>query len=299
MVKKSYVKYLLSVLMFGSNGIIASYIALNSYEIVLTRTVLGGLALVLICLLTKETLHFKDEPKQVISVVISGIAMGGSWMFLYEAYNQVGVGIASLLYYCGPVIVMALSPLVFKEKLTAPKIIGFLAVIIGVVLINGTGGGEVNAWGIFCGIMGAVLYALMLITNKKATKIVGLENSMLQVVSALLVVGTYVLIKQGLAIHIEPSDWLPIIVLGLVNTGLGCYFYFSSIDYLPVQTVAVCGYIEPLSAVVFGAVILHESMGPLQILGAVLILGGALFAEMYKAKKSELVGRCAIGRNRF
>lgn len=292
MVKKSYVKYLLSVLMFGSNGIIASFIALNSYEIVLSRTIVGGLALVLICLLTKETTHFKDEPRQVISVVISGMAMGGSWMFLYEAYNQVGVGIASLLYYCGPVIVMALSPLVFKEKLTAPKIIGFLAVIIGVVLINGTGGGEMNARGVFCGIMGAVLYALMLITNKKATKIVGLENSMLQVMSALIVVGAFVVIKQGFAFNVHKTDWLPILILGIVNTGVGCYFYFSSIDYLPVQTVAVCGYIEPLAAVIFGAIFLHEYMGVSQILGAVLILGGAMFAELYKTnktKKSELV----------
>ncbi len=289
MVRKSYVKYLLSVLMFGSNGIIASYIALNSYEIVLSRTVLGGLALVLICLITRETMHFKEVPKQALSVVISGMAMGGSWMFLYEAYSQVGVGVASLLYYCGPVIVMALSPVFFREKLTAPKIIGFLAVIMGVVFINGTDGGKLNAWGIFCGIMGAVLYALMLITNKKATKIVGLENSMLQVVSALLVVGVYVVVKQGFAVEIHRSDILPMLILGLVNTGLGCYFYFSSIDYLPVQTVAVCGYIEPLSAVIFGAIILHESMGPLQILGAVLILGGAMFAELYKSKKSEFL----------
>lgn len=288
MVRRSYVKYLLSVLLFGSNGVIASYIALNSYEIVLSRTLVGGLALVLIFLLTKEAMHVKGNARQMLYVAISGMAMGGSWMFLYEAYHQVGVGIASLLYYCGPVFVMALSPLVFKEKLTAPKMIGLLAVIIGVVLINGIGEGKANAFGVFCGLMGAVLYAVLVITNKKATKIVGLENSMLQLVSALLVVVPYVLYKQGFSMHVEPSDWLPILVLGIVNTGLGCYLYFSSIDWLPVQTVAVCGYIEPLSAVVFGALILHEHMGALQIIGAVLILGGALFAETYKAKKSEL-----------
>ena len=48
---------------------------------------------------------------------------------------------------------------------------------------------------------------------------------------------------------------------------------------LPVQTVAVCGYLEPLAAVVFAAALLHETMLPLQILGAVLILGGAAGAE--------------------
>ena len=38
-------------------------------------------------------------------------------------------------------------------------------------------------------------------------------------------------------------------------------------------------YLEPLAAVVFAAVLLHETMLPLQILGAVLILGGTAGAE--------------------
>ncbi len=38
-------------------------------------------------------------------------------------------------------------------------------------------------------------------------------------------------------------------------------------------------YLEPLAAVVFAAALLHETMLPLQILGAVLILGGAAGAE--------------------
>lgn len=68
-------------------------------------------------------------------------------------------------------------------------------------------------------------------------------------------------------------------LLGAVNTGLGCCWYFSAICRLPVQTVAVCGYLEPLAAVVFAAALLRETMQPLQILGAALILGGAAGAE--------------------
>lgn len=62
--------------------------------------------------------------------------MGMSWMFLYAAYQQIGVSIASLAYYCGPVIVIALAPLIFKEKLTLVKVAGFVAVLFGLLLIN-------------------------------------------------------------------------------------------------------------------------------------------------------------------
>ncbi|MBQ8748040.1 MAG: DMT family transporter, partial [Clostridia bacterium] len=68
----------------------------------------------------------------------------------------------------------------------------------------------------------------------------------------------------------------------LLNTGIGCYFYFSSIGKLPVQTVAICGYLEPLSAVVFSVIFLKETMLPIQIIGAVLIIGGAMLGEYRK-----------------
>lgn len=62
-------------------------------------------------------------------------------MCLYEGYVRIGVGMASLLYYCGPVIVMALSPLLFHERLTRAKLLGFAAVFAGAVLILGGAAG--------------------------------------------------------------------------------------------------------------------------------------------------------------
>lgn len=135
----SLFKYLVALLLFGSNGIVASYIDLNSYEIVLLRTLIGSLLLIGIFFLGRGKLTFYKSKRDFAFLAVSGVAMGTSWMFLYEAYSQIGVSIASLCYYCGPVIVMILSPLVFKEKLTATKIIGFLAVLIDIFLVNGQG----------------------------------------------------------------------------------------------------------------------------------------------------------------
>ena len=131
-----------------------------------------------------------------------------------------------------------------------------------------------------CGLLSAVMYAVMVICNKKAEVITGLENSTLQLVTAFLTVAVFVGVKQGYAMEISRESILPILILGLMNTGIGCWLYFSSIGRLPVQTVAICGYLEPLSAVVFSLVFLRESMLPLEALGAVLILGGAVFGEL-------------------
>lgn len=286
---KAFFKYIFALLLFGSNGIVASLIDLSSQNIVLLRTLIGSVLLIAIFFISGGKLTFYKHKKQFLFLAVSGIAMGTSWMFLYEAYARIGVSIASLLYYCGPVIVMALSPLLFKEKLTANKVLGFLAVVVGVVLINGNAfDGKGDLFGIACGLLSAVMYAFMVICNKKAKDIVGLENSTLQLTIAFLTVAIFVGLKQGYAIQIAPTSIVPILILGLLNTGIGCYFYFFSIGKLKVQTVAICGYLEPLSAVLFSVVFLKETMLPLQIIGAVLIIGGAMCGELIKQKGHNL-----------
>ena len=151
--KKEYTKYLLALLLFGSNGIVASHIALNSYEIVLLRTFIGSIFLLLIFRFTGNQFTFYKPKlrKSFLFLLLSGAAMGLSWMFLYEAYQQIGVSIASLCYYCGPVSVMILSPLLFNEHFTFRKVICFLLVFVGVCLINSQAVSEgSHPFGIFC-----------------------------------------------------------------------------------------------------------------------------------------------------
>ena len=132
--RKSYWNYIAGLLLFGSNGIVASGIALDSYKIVYLRCIIGITVLLLLFLLTRQKRNVKGYERDLCFLAISGAAMGGNWLFLYEAYQQIGVGTASLLCYCGPVIVMVLAPILFHEKLTLHKCLGFLVVLVGVFL---------------------------------------------------------------------------------------------------------------------------------------------------------------------
>ena len=91
--------------------------------------------------------------------------------------------------------------------------------------------------------------------------------------------------KQRFVIDVSRESWGWIFVLGIVNTGIGCYLYFAPLAKLPVQTVAICGYLEPLSAVVFSAILLGEKMTAAQIMGAFCIIGGAMIGEFCHVKK--------------
>ena len=157
--------------------------------------------------------------------------------------------------------------------------------LLGVFLISGqaalTG---MNTWGLFCAGASALAYSAMVIFNKLAKEITGVENATIQLFFATVVIALFVGCKQGFHMEIDSNDWFPVLWIGLLNTGGGCYFYFSSIGKLPGQTVSICGYLEPLSAVLFAAIFLREAMLPLQAAGASLIVGGALLGE-YRRKE--------------
>jgi RarD protein len=288
--KKDHIEYFAALLIFGSNGVVASFISLSSHEIVFWRTLIGSLLLATIFILSKKKIQRIKNKKHFIYLIISGIAMGTSWMFLYEAYFRIGISISTLAYYTGPVIVIALSPLIFHDKNSILNWISLILAVIGMLLVNGQAFqyDEIQI-GSFYGVAAAVLYAVMIIFSKKAAAIQGLENSMWQLMMSFLTSLIFVLIKQGSITAIPQSSIFSILILGIVNTGIGCYLYFSSIKKLSTQTVAICGYLEPLSALLFSALLLHEHLRPVQIFGASLILGGLAFGEFMRYKKEGIL----------
>ena len=285
---KQYGKYITSLLIFGTNGVVASFLTLNNTAIIFYRTVVGSLFLLGILLLTKKLPKPELLKGQLLPVSISGATLGLGWLFLFEAYRQIGVGTSTLLYYLGPAIFMILAPLLFRERISASRIIGITAAFGGMILVNfDLLGAQVEGssfYGILCGLASALMYAVMLVANKKVTNLNGVDRTFFQLVFAGLVVTLYALLTQKALWPVQSGELLPLLILCIINTGLGCYFYFSSTHLLPVQSVAVLSYIDPLSALVFSAIFLNERMGTLQIIGAALILGGAAFGELYRPR---------------
>ncbi len=277
--KSALITYFASLLLFGSNGVVASSINMSSIGVVFYRSVLGSALLLILFMAGKNRIEFAKYKKDIFFIALSGVAMAADWLFLFEAYDQIGVSLGMLINYTGPAIVIALSPVLFKEKLSAIRVTALFLALVGACLISGRAAAAgVSLWGLFCAAMSAVSYAVMVLANKKATYIDGLGNATVQLCTTAVVVTVFAVLTGNVA-SVSSSEWIPVLWLGLVNTGLGCWFYFSSIGKLPAQSVAICGYIEPLSAVLLAALILHETLSPIQILGASLIIGGALLGE--------------------
>ena len=272
-------KYLASLFIFGFNGIFASYVDATSAQIVFLRVLIGTVVLLGVFAVTRKPLTCLEHKRALGFLALSGCAMGLQWLLLFEAFNHIGVGMATLLNYCGPIIVIALAPFVFKERMTWNKLVGIMVVIGGVLLLNGTASGSLDVVGIACGLGAAALYAVMVTFSKKASAIKGLENTSIQMLAGLAAVFVVLLVKGEANVAMPLHSVPAMLELGILGTGAACLLYFSGIGEMKAQTVAVLGYLEPLGAVVLSALILGEAMTGVQLAGAACVIGGACLAQ--------------------
>lgn len=276
-----------AMFIWGFNGWIVSHITiLNSVEIVFSRTLLGSLALLSV-VLYRRSFNMAALRAEAPLLLFCGACLGLHWVMLFSAFRHAGVSLATLIDYTGPMIVIALSPFLFKEKLSWNKLIAMASVFLGVVFITGgiTIGAELGK-GLFFAVLSALSYAALIILNKQLHQMKGLEAAMCELMVACAVLLAYLLFTSGLPSISPGKELIYILFLGVVNTGLAFYLYFSAIQALSAQSSSLLSYIEPVSAVLVSALLLGEKLLPLQILGAILIIGGAMLGELKLNLKS-------------
>lgn len=280
--RRSVLMIVSSMLIFGTIGVFRKYIPVSSAFLAFSRGLLGGLCIFLFLRLKKK--QAARLPRRALpGLVLSGIMIGINWILLFEAYSHTTVAVATLCYYMEPTIVLLLSPLVFRERLTAGKLACAAVAVAGMVLVSGViGGGPQNgSWlGVLLGLGAAVFYSAVVILNKKLRDVDAMQKTTVQMLSAGLAMLPYLLLTNGFSHErFSPEAVLLLLVVGIVHTGIAYVLYFGSIERLPVQSVALLSYIDPVSALLFSAFLLKEPLTPLNILGAVMIIGSAVLSE--------------------
>ena len=273
-----------SMFIFGTLSPFVRNISVSSGELALYRAILAAVCIGAYLMLRRQPIHLKTIRKELGLLLLSGGAMGFNWILLFEAYKYTTVSVATLSYYFAPVIVTALCPILFREKLTKKQIVCFIMSTIGLVLITVTGdmtGGGKDLIGIAFGLGAAALYASVVLLNKFIKNVAGIHRTFLQFLAAIIVLAPYVALSGGVSLGgINATGWVCLLVVGLVHSGVAYCLYFSSLADLPGQKAAILSYIDPLVAVLISVTVLGEAMAPLQIAGGGLILGFTLWNEL-------------------
>ena len=274
-------KYVIAVILYGTIGMFLRQVSVPSEIVVICRGIIGSAFIFVFLKAQKKRLDSVSIRNNRIWLVVSGICLGLNWVFLFAAYLHTTVAIASLCNYMAPIIVIVIAPFALHERLNKRKIPCVIAAFVGIIFVSGVwSGGIGDVSGILMGLMAAICFVIIVICNRKMQDINPYDKSIVQLVISAVTVLPYVLVKNwGAELEWNVKSFVIVIVLGLVHTGLAYCLYFSGMTTLPVQTVAILGYLEPVVSVLCSAVILHEHMGISGWIGTILILGAAINSE--------------------
>ena len=278
---------ILSMCIFSTIGLLRRYINLPSGTIALSRAFIGSVFLLLLLLIRRRKPDFTALRKNALPLLLSGAALGFNWIALFESYRYTTVATATLCYYTAPILVILFSPLLFGERLTKRKCLCVLSAIVGIVLVSGvlqTGLSSLSELeGVLWGLGAAVLYATVVVLNKKTAGVDTMSRTICQLIISAVMLTVYTLFTE-FPLSAPPTTqelWL-LAVAGILHTGIAYALYFGAIGNLTAQTAALYSYLDPILAIILSAVLLHEPMELTAILGAVLILGAAIIADYPK-----------------
>lgn len=289
---KEKLKLITAMVLFGTIGIFVKHIDLPSSVIAFARAFIGMLFLLAVIACKRMKISKEAIRKNLVPLLFSGVFLGMNWIGLFEAYRYTSVATATLCYYLAPIIVILVAPILFKEKLTFRKGICAVVALVGMVFVSGViqngmpAAGELK--GILYGLGAAVLYAIIMLLNKKIQNISAYDKTVVQLGISTIVLLPYCLVTEDISsFAISPMVIGLLLLVGIVHTGVTYYLYFGAIGALKSQTVAIISYLDPVVAVLISVFFLREGMDVFGIIGAVLILGAALFSELEKKKPYE------------
>ncbi|MBQ3490458.1 MAG: EamA family transporter [Clostridia bacterium] len=267
-----------SMMIFGTISVFVRYLSLSSSEIALYRSVIAAfpIGLFLFFRKRKERSGAKEnaaKKKEILLLIGSGAALGINWILLFEAYRHTTVSTATLCYYTAPVIVTAVSLILFRERLTKLQLFCFLMSVLGFFFLMGFSDLQTDGAGIAFGLGAAGFYALVILLNKGISGVEGLERTFLQMITAAAVLLPYVIFFGGFHLHLlDFPSWMVLMTVGLLHTGLAYCLYFTAIAGLKGQQIALLSYVDPLTAVLISVFLLSETTTVWQMTGGILIL---------------------------
>lgn len=291
---KYKIRLIVSMLIFGTIGLFVRKIDLPSSMIAVVRGFVGFFILLVITLITKKHISFKDIKKQFFILVLSGAFIGANWILLFESYRYTTIAVSTLCYYMAPVFFIILSSIIFKEKPAFKKIICVFVSLAGMVLVSGVledrMGDVSNIKGVLCALCAALLYACVAVINKKIRSISANDKTIVQLFAASVVILPYcILMNEFKYTALSEAQIVLLICLGVVHTGIAYLLYLGSVNHLSAQSAAILSYIDPITAVILSVIVLKEKPTALTAVGTVLIICSALVSEInFNCKKKSI-----------
>ena len=262
-----------AMLISGSIGWFVLVSGVSVIEVVFWRCVIGALTLLLVCAwLGYLRVDLLSWAKLGLAV-LSGVAIVGNWLLLFESYSRASIAISTAVYNVQPFMLVMLAAVFLGEKITVQKLAWLSVAFLGMLAIvtahaEQTGGGDYLV-GIALALGAAFLYAIAALIIKRLKEIPPQLMALIQVATGAVLLAPLV---PWNGLPASTNAWAALVTLGVVHTGLMYVLLYGAIQKLPTAITGALSFIYPIAAIFVDWIAFGHRLGWLQWLGVAAIL---------------------------
>lgn len=226
--------------------------------------------------------------------IVAGVFLGADYMMWTKSILDVGASIATVLINVQVVVLPLIALVVDKTAVPRRFLLAAPAMVLGVALAGAVIGpagdtGSGNAVrGSILGIAAGVAYAGYLFLNRRSG-----QRSPMHTITPICVATASAAVTAGvisaplgdLDLTITARAWAWMIALALLGQVAAWLFVSVGSRDLPTNTIAGLLVLQPVLAIVFGFLVVHERPTRLQLLGAAVVVGAVWTANRHSARQ--------------
>ena len=284
--RKGAILTLLGATCWGLSGVLGEYLLniskIDSTWVIANRLFYAGIVLVIILFLKdkKNLINVFSDKKDILRLLnfsFFGLLICQGAYFLAIKYTNAGM--ATVLQYTGPVMIMTYYCVIGRRWPMAREVIAIAASLFGTVLMAthlDFSKLNISTLGLFWGLFSAIGLASYNISSISLTKKYGVMPIMAW---GLLIAGSVVYFGTGsnyIPSNFSLMDFLCITGVIIVGTIMSFSLYLEGVRLIGAVTGSIIGCFEPIAAIVFSFLLLGTTFGLIDIIGAAFILSAVV-----------------------
>ena len=216
---------------------------------------------------------------------LGGIGYVGMSLCYFFALERISAGLTSLLLYFYPALVVVLGALLLRDR-PRPVALACVAVAtVGTILTIGpVEGGQ--ALGVVLGLGSALVYATYILISSRIHGVGPFASA-----AVVLLAGAAVMAVLGAVTRPRLPDeggaWLALGGVALIGGVLAVTTFFAALALLGPSDTAVVSTVEPVVSIGVAALVLDERLGPVQVVGGVVVLLAVAVLARLKPAEAE------------
>jgi drug/metabolite transporter (DMT)-like permease len=213
-------------------------------------------------------------------VFLSGIFLALNWILLFYAVSIIQVSEAILLYYSGPIFAILIMHFL-GERIGINRYISIIIAFTGIfIIINPT---TLNiSIGALIALASGIFYGLLAVASKMVTGIVNSKELVFyQTIISTIITSPFLLI---LRFNLTLNNIVIVTIAALVNTLLALFLWYDALTKISVQLSSILSYLDPVFAMLFVFIFLHQIPTLISLLGGILIISSGIFSVIIETR---------------